>query len=177
MPSARAARKKAAEIFMTDSETARVTTFVDVSPSDAFEVFTAEVDLWWRRGPRFRGGGATSELRFERDAQGHRLVEQSGEDVFEIGRVRAWEPGKRLVLDYRLRNFAANEKTEVEVRFEATGKGTRVTLEHRGWQAIHEQHPARHGLSGEAFSSMIGLHWGDVMTGYRQYARATPPPA
>ncbi len=159
---------------MSDGETARVTTFVAVSPQHAFEVFTDEVDLWWRRGPRFRGGGATSELRFERDAQGHRLVEQSGGDVFEIGRVRVWQPGARLVLDYRLRNFAPSESTEVEIRFEPSGTGTRVTLEHRGWSAIHAKHPARHGLSGEAFSSMIGLHWGDVLTGYRQHARRDP---
>jgi hypothetical protein len=156
---------------MTDHETARVTTFVAVSPNDAFEVFTSEVDLWWRRGPRFRGGGATSELRFERDGEGRRLVEQSGEELFEIGRVRVWEPGKRLVLDYRQRNFAPDEKTEVEVRFEASGEGTRVTLEHRGWAAIHGKHPARHGLTGAAFSRLIGLYWGDVLTGYRQHAR------
>jgi hypothetical protein len=156
---------------MTESETARVTTFVQVKPLDAFEVFTEEVDLWWRRGPRFRGGGAASEMCFVRDDGGHRLIERSGGELFEIGRVRVWEPGKRLVLDYRLRNFAAGEKTEVEVRFEESGEGTRVILEHRGWDAIHEKHPARHGLSGEAFSSMIGLWWGDIVTGYRQHAR------
>ena len=156
---------------MTDRETARVTTFVELSPSDAFEVFTEEVDLWWRRGPRFRAGGPTSELRFERDAQGRRLVEQSGNERFEIGRVRVWEPGKRLVLDYRQRNFAKEEKTEIEIRFEVSGEGTRVTLEHRGWDAIDGKHPARHGLTGEAFSSMIGLFWGDIVTSYRQYAR------
>lgn len=157
---------------MSESETARVTTFVQVTPSAAFEVFTSEVDLWWRRGPRFRGGGPASELLFEEDREGRRLIERAGSEVFEMGRVRVWEPGKRLVLDYRLRNFAPGEKTEVEVRFEASGEGTRVILEHRGWAAIHEGHPARHGLSGEAFSSMIGLWWGDVLTSYRQYKRS-----
>lgn len=160
---------------MSDRETARVTTFVAVAPGDAFEVFTSEVDLWWRRGPRFRGGGAASELRFEQDGEGRRLIEQSGEELFEIGRVRVWEPGKRLVLDYRLRNFAPGEQTEVEVRFEASGDGTRVTLEHRGWAAIHRKHPARHGLTGDAFSSLIGLYWGDVLTGFRQRARKPSP--
>jgi hypothetical protein len=154
-----------------EHEDARVTTFVEVSPSDAFEVFTEEVDLWWRRGPRFRGGGPSSELRFERDAEGRRLVEQSGEEIFEIGRVRVWEPGKRLVLDYRLRNFATGERTELELRFEPAGEGTRVTLEHRGWAALRRDHPARHGLAGEALSSMIGLYWGDLLTALRQHAR------
>lgn len=153
------------------SEVARVTTYVEVSPKDAFEVFTDEVDLWWRRGPRFRSGGPDSELSFERDETGRRLIERGLEGVFEIGRVQVWEPGKRLLLEYRLRNFAPNERTEVEVRFEEHGRGTRVVLEHRGWEALRADHPARHGLSGEAFSSMIGLHWGDIITGFRQFAR------
>jgi hypothetical protein len=151
------------------AETARVITFVQVSPHDAFEVFTEEVDLWWRRGPRFRSGGPDSELCFEQDAQGRRLIERDKQGVFEIGRVQVWEPGKRLLLEYRLRNFAPNERTEVEVRFEEQGKGTRVVLEHRGWEALRPEHPARHGLSGESFSGMIGLHWGDLITAFRQY--------
>jgi hypothetical protein len=41
---------------MSGSDSARVTTFVGVSPEDAFAVFTEQIDQWWRRGPRFRGG-------------------------------------------------------------------------------------------------------------------------
>lgn len=154
------------------TETARVITFVEVSPQDAFEVFTDEVDLWWRRGPRFRGGGPDSELCFESDGRGRRLIERGKDGVFEIGRVQVWEPGKRLVLEYRLRNFAPNERTEVEVRFEEQGRGTRVVLEHRGWEALRPEHPARHGLTGESFSGMIGLHWGDLITAFRQFTSA-----
>lgn len=153
------------------AETARVITYVEVSPLDAFEVFTDEVDLWWRRGPRYRSAGPDSELCFESDGRGRRLIERGKAGVFEIGRVQVWEPGKRLLLEYRLTNFAADERTEVEVRFEEQGKGTRVVLEHRGWEALRADHPARHGLAGEAFSSMIGLHWGDLITSYRQRTR------
>jgi activator of HSP90 ATPase len=158
---------------MSNAESARVTTFVDVSPDDAFEAFTEEIDIWWRRGPRYRnGGGGTSELCFELDAAGRRLVERMAGDVFEIGRVRVWEPGKRLVFEWRVRNFAPGESTEVELRFEASGDGTRVTLEHRGWDSIREGHPVRHGLHGDAFASMIGRYWGDLVTVYRLYTSA-----
>ena len=157
---------------MIDREAARVTVFVEVSPRDAFEVFTDEVDLWWRRGPRFRGGGANSELRFERDASGGRcLIEQSGDERFEIGRVQVWEPGTRLLLDYRLQNFGPEERTQVEVCFEAHAAGTRVTLEHRGWAGIRTGHPARHGHVDDALSRMLGVHWGAVLTGYRLHTR------
>lgn len=154
------------------AEVARVITYVKVTPLDAFEVFTQEVDLWWRRGPRFRGGGAGSQLCFEQDARGRRLVEHGEDGAFEIGRVVVWQPGERLVLEYRLRNFAAGEHTELEVRFEKQGSGTRVVLEHRGWERLRPDHPARHGLGGEALSSMIGLYWGDLITAFRQHAGA-----
>jgi uncharacterized protein YndB with AHSA1/START domain len=156
---------------VTGSERARVTMFVAVSPADAFEVFTAEIDLWWRRGRRFRGFSDAGELRFELDAAGvgTYLVERAPDQRFEIGRVLVWEPGRRLAFEWRQRNFAADECTEVDVSFEPARDGTRVTLEHRGWEAIRDGHPARHALRGEAFSRMIGLHWGDLMTGYRVY--------
>jgi uncharacterized protein YndB with AHSA1/START domain len=158
---------------MSSAETARVTTFVAVSPDDAFAVFTDEIDLWWRRSIRFRIGGAkASELCFERDGQGRRLVERYANGTHVIGRVLAWEPGKRLVFEWRLRNFAPDEVTEVEVRFEAMGEGTRVTLEHRGWDQIRGDHPARHGLHDHALSAMIGGMWGELLTALRLFTRS-----
>jgi uncharacterized protein YndB with AHSA1/START domain len=83
--------------------------------------------------------------------------------VIEAGRVTLWEPPTRLVFDWRNLNFAPDEKTEVEVRFEAIGDGTRVTVEHRGG------HPARHGLLGPAHSRQLGLWWGELMSAMREY--------
>jgi uncharacterized protein YndB with AHSA1/START domain len=99
------------------------------------------------------------------------LIERGRIQKFEIGRVRVWEPGRRLVLEWRLRNFKPGEVTEVEVRFEPSGEGTRVTLEHRGWEAIREDHPARHGLRERAFGAMIGQHWAGLLGVYRQYTQ------
>ena len=56
--------------------------------------------------------------------------EETGEG-FDFGRIKAWEPGKRLLLDYLIHD--GGHVTEVEVRFEPTEGGTRVVLEHRGW--------------------------------------------
>jgi len=158
-----------------NAENARVTTFVKVPPGAAFEVFTDEIDCWWRRGPRFRMGGSTeSELCFEHDAHGRRLIERGPDTTHELGRVLVWEPGRRLVFEWRLSNFAPGERTEVELLFEPFNDGTRVTLEHRGWDAIRGDHPARHGMQGRAFSAMIGTHWAELMTAYRLYGSAAP---
>jgi uncharacterized protein YndB with AHSA1/START domain len=153
-----------------------VTTYVAVDPIAAFEVFTRETDLWWRRGPRHRFGRARRGVLHFEPGTGGRLFEEydDGEqpELFEVGKVLAWEPGARLLFEWRILNFAPGERTEVEVRFEPTDGGTRVTLEHRGWSALPEDHPARHGLTGEAFTSMIGLWWGEILTTLRVYISA-----
>jgi hypothetical protein len=55
---------------------------------------------------------------------------------YELGRVRAWEPGERLVVSYRNVQLPPAIETEIEVRFEAIAGGTRVALEHRGLEAL-----------------------------------------
>jgi uncharacterized protein YndB with AHSA1/START domain len=156
---------------MTSADRARVTTFVAVSPLDAFEVFTEETDLWWHRGPRYRGlHNPRGMLRFEPAGPGGRLLESVDAEVHEIGRVLEWEPGARLVFQWRASNFAPHEVTEVDIRFEPTFGGTRVVLEHRGWDALRPDHPVRHGKDGPATVASIGRWWGDLLTGFRLHA-------
>lgn len=156
---------------------ARVTVGVAVPPADAFRVFTEEVNLWWRRGRRFRNAPGDGGLIAIEPRLGGRLFESfdtpAGEQVVEMGRVLAWEPPRRLLLQWRAVNFAPHEHTEVEVLFDATASGgTRVTVTHRGWAAIRADHPVRHGLATEAFVRMMGLWWGDLMSTLRQRCAA-----
>lgn len=159
---------------MISDDRVTVTSQVDVPPGRAFDLFTREVDAWWRTGPRYRHGGTRQGvMRFE-PGVGGRLVEvydEAGDDLFEIGRVLAWEPGRRLVFEWRGNQFLPGELTEVEIRFEAWEGGTRITLEHRGWDAIRSDHPARHGLTGPAFTQMMGLWWADQLISIRAFAR------
>ena len=110
-------------------ESVRVTTLVELDPAGAFDVFTREIDAWWKRGPRYRVGNGA--LCFE-GGRGGRLLDGD----LEIGRILIWEPGERLAFEWRARSFAPGEVTQVEVRFERAKRGTRVVLEHRGWEAI-----------------------------------------
>ncbi|WP_394828599.1 SRPBCC domain-containing protein [Pendulispora albinea] len=155
---------------MKPADRARVTTFVAVSPGDAFEVFTQEIDLWWKRGRRFRFGGQ-GVLRFE-GTLGGRLVESFGGEergTFEVGRVLVWDPGARLVFEWRGITFAPGEITEVEVRFESMNDGTQVTLEHRGFSTLRPDHPVRHGLPGQAFTDSMGRWWGELAISFRNH--------
>lgn len=150
---------------------ARVSVLVAVEPSEAFEVFTAEIDSWWRHGLKYRLGRDRSVVGLE-PKLGGRLFEtfhtKEGERTRETGRVTVWEPPSRLVLEWRASNFKGEEKTEVEVNFEASRSGTLVTVEHRGWLGIRPDHPVRHGQDTSAFIAGMGAWWGDLMSSLRE---------
>lgn len=152
---------------------ATVSVFVAVAPADAFDVFTQETDLWWRRGFKYRLAGRRPGTVYFEPGVGGRLLEsfetESGTRVYETGVVTVWDPPSRLVVKWRNSNFSPGESTELEVLFEAWGQGTRVTVQHRGWSALRTGHPARHGLEGAAFSRMMGLWWSDLLTSMREF--------
>jgi hypothetical protein len=111
----------------------RVATTVAVAPDDAFEVFTAEIDAWYQRGPHnFADPARALGLRFDPFVGGHLVEVYDGEtgEGRVMGRVLAWDPGVRLL-------FTDTHQTEIEVWFEPDGDGkTRVTLEHRGFERL-----------------------------------------
>lgn len=147
------------------------TTTVPADPQRTFRLFTDDVDRWWKRGPRFRFHHSEGVMRFE-PGVGGRLVqvfEGGGEE--EIGTISVWEPGARLVLSFRALAFEPGATTEVEVRFEPAAGGTRVTLEHRGWDDFAEDHPARRGLDDDSLEGLMGLFWAELLLSLQRLAR------
>jgi uncharacterized protein YndB with AHSA1/START domain len=147
-----------------------------VPPTEAFRIFTEEIDGWWRAGMRYRIGQRRSVVCLE-PKLGGRLFESfetaAGDPkVKETGRVTCWEPPARLILEWRAVNFAPDEKTEVEVVFEPSPSGTLVTVCHRGWSKLRADHPVRHGAETAAFLRQMGMWWGDLLTSLR--LRAEP---
>lgn len=153
---------------MSTEDSVHVTTVVALAPAEAFEVFTAEVDAWWRRGPRFRHGqDVASTMRFE-PHEGGRLLEivDANGRAHCHGTIRVWKPPERVVWVDDEPRFGV--PIEVDVRFEALESGTRVSVTQRGLDAVAADAPARHGLEGEAFRSMMGLLWADLLAAHRR---------
>lgn len=141
---------------------------VKANPDRAFQVFTDEIGLWWRPNPLFaftpRSPGV---LAFE-GGEGGRVIETlPNGKVFEIGRIRVWAPGRRLVFGWRCASFPPGLDTEVEVRFEAVGDETRVSVEHRGWQQVPQEHVARHGFPLQTFLTREGEWWRAMLSAYK----------
>ncbi len=134
---------------------------VGVSPDVAFTAFTRDIGRWWKSHPLFQlshqGDGV---LRFDPAGPGGRLVTRFDDGKeWEVGAVHHWLPGDRLTFGWRLPSFRADQATEVDVRFEAVGGETRVTVEHRGWDSIPQKHVARHGFELMLFQRRLGEHW------------------
>jgi uncharacterized protein YndB with AHSA1/START domain len=142
---------------------------VKASPERAFEAFTRDIGDWWRPNGLFAfTPRSPGRLAFEPGEAG-RLVETlpTGK-VFEIGRIRAWDPPRRLVFGWRQATFTPDQDTEVEVRFEPVGEETRVTVEHVGWEAIPQAHAARHGFPLPLFLTRHAEWWRTLLVSYRQ---------
>ena len=154
---------------------ARATVLVEVDPATAFRIFTEEIDQWWRRGLKFRMSGKHRGIMHIEPRVGGRLFEtfstgRGREKVFDTGRVSAWDPPRRLVLEWQPVNFAPTELTHVEVLFEPSASGTVVTVTHSGWSKIRPDHPARHGDGVPLFLRRLGSWWGDLLISLRHHA-------
>lgn len=137
---------------------------IAAAPEAVFDAFTGDIALWWRPNALFSFTPRSPGVMAFQDG---RLVERlpSGK-VFEVGEVRVWERGARLVFGWRQASFAADMDTEVEVRFEAVEDGqTRVTVEHRGWDDVPASHVARHGFPDALFLRRHGEWWRALLEG------------
>jgi uncharacterized protein YndB with AHSA1/START domain len=137
----------------------------------AFRVFVEEIGAWWRPNPLFQTTPRVpGRLAFE-PGEGGRLTETlANGKVFEIGRILAWAPPERLVFSWRQASFPPDLTTEVEVRFEAVGEETRVSVEHRGFTRVPAGSAARHGFPDNALLMRLAEWWRDLLDSCRDSA-------
>jgi uncharacterized protein YndB with AHSA1/START domain len=133
---------------------------VPADPMRTFEAFTAEIGEWWQPNGLFQitpqGDG---RLAFDPGAGGRLYTTLPDGSEYEIGRISVWEPGKRLVFEWRQASFTADQSTQVEVTFEAVGKETRISIEHSAWDTIPRRHVARHGFPESATLQHVAGWW------------------
>lgn len=130
---------------------------VNRPPEEAFRIFTDGIATWWPLASHsIYGDGATTVLLEGR--VGGRLYEVSEEGKEgDWGTVTVWEPPHRLVCEWRLPP-GSPVATDLEVRFLPEGDGTRVELEHRGWE--------RHGDRAAELRGRYMPGWDFVLSRY-----------
>src|SRR5688572_33477255 len=105
---------------MSDRSRVLVAMRVGATPARAFAVFTEQIADWWRPNGLFQfSDGRTGTLAFEPGPTGRLTETYDDGDVFEVGRIRVWEPPHRLVMSWRHASFDVDQETELHVRFDA----------------------------------------------------------
>ena len=157
---------------MTEQATAATQQSVTVplNPEQAFELFVDRLDEWW---PHEGTHSLTEAESFVLEARPEgRWGELATDGSFQPwGRVLTVDRPNRILLAWQLTpDFAYDPdpslQTEVEVTFAAEDDGTRVTLEHRGFEVWGEKGAAvRDSVSSDG-------GWRGLLEGYA--AHATP---
>jgi len=111
--------------------------FVKRPVDRAFALFTDDIGKWWPLKEGLSFGAERADQIFLEGHVGGRFFERFTDGVeFDVGVVTAYEPPRRVAFTWRQPDW--NAATEVEVRFASEADGTRVELEHRGWNALRE---------------------------------------
>jgi uncharacterized protein YndB with AHSA1/START domain len=153
---------------MTDqaaTATARQSVSVPLTPERAFALFVGEFDSWWPKSSHTTAGDAATVVLEPRPEGRWGELDSAGE-YSAWGRVLAVERPSRILLAWQLDpDFKLDPdttmQTEVEVTFEPEGEdGTRVTLEHRGFEVWGERGAGmRDSVDAEGgWSELLGLY-------------------
>ena len=141
-------------------------------PSRVFTAFTAEIGQWWRPHGLFElNGRRDGRLAIEAGVGGRVTESYPDGEEFEVGHVRVWDPPDRLVFSWRPASFPPDRATEVHVHFEDADGGTRVVVEHIGWDAVPHEHVARHGFPLLPFHQRLAEWWKGLLDALADRAR------
>jgi len=144
----------------------RASRVVNAKRERAFEIFAHELAQWWPRGYTF-SGEKLAAIGIEPVAGGRWFeCDIDGREI-AWGDVRAFDPGKRLVLSWAIgaqrQPEAPRHASEIEIRFVQEGwRQTLVTVEHRQF--------ARHGQGAEQMREGMAspLGWSFLLDCYAE---------
>ena len=137
-------------------EVVRKTVTVDCAVEEAFRVFTADAKSWWPVDSHSIHQ-TVAEIVFEERVGGEVYEVSTSGEKGHWATVLEWEPPGRLVLARNIREAEASP-TEVEVRFLPEGDGTRVELEHRGWERLAEDAEEKRSSYDSGWDFVLGRY-------------------
>ena len=108
--------------------------------------FAEHASEWWPTSRRHTGEASSQIFLLASGRFYERATD--GREV-ELGKVREWQPGQRVLLDF-YPGTDAEHPTEVEISFVAENDGTRVTVDHRptpSSEALWTQRVSRYDAS------------------------------
>lgn len=139
----------------TGLEPVRKSIQVNLSPDAAFRRFTEEIAAWWPLKTHSVGEERAEMVVFETQ-RGGRIYERTRDGAIHVwGTVIACDPPDRVVFSWHP-GREADTAQEVEIRFLASERGTRVELEHRGWEALGDGAENMRSRYSEGWDYVLG---------------------
>ena len=124
---------------MSQIEPIRKTVFVRCDVERAFDLYTQGTDTWWPLETHSRAteipGATVERVEYPTEAGLPILEHLSTGDALPWGELLVHERPTRLVIAWKP-NANPHPPTEVEITFSPEGEGTRVDVEHRGWENL-----------------------------------------
>jgi DNA-binding transcriptional ArsR family regulator len=138
---------------MTDRLVVRKEVRVPRSREEAFTLFTDRIGAWWPTASHSLGGDAVVDVRFG-SAVGDQIVEvREDGSTAAWGEILAWDPPERVRVLWAV--SSGRPTTTWEATFSEDGDGTRLVLEHWGWEA--------HGDEAAAAAASYDEGWDPVL--------------
>ena len=140
----------------------RKTVHVKRDMEAAFRLFVDELGQWWplHTGHYSYGGDRAQDIFLEARVGGRFYERFTDGEEFVVGQVTSCDRPRQIVFSWGSPDWA--EPTQVDVRFTAEGDGTRVDLEHSGWD--------RAGKEAAGMGAAFESGWDDVLSCYVQAA-------
>lgn len=111
---------------------------VPCDTATAFRIFTFDMQKWWPldRHSLSAMDGKAAQLVTVEPGVGGKLIEIAPDGTHHHwGSITVWQPGAHLAFSWHV-GRPETEATQVDIRFELTEAGTRVTLTHSDWQVL-----------------------------------------
>jgi uncharacterized protein YndB with AHSA1/START domain len=131
---------------------------VACSTEHAFDTWANKTSSWWPSDHSV-SGESPLVVTFE-PRPGGRIFERTPRgDEHDWGEIVAWDPPRRITYMWHIA-WDRSDATEVDVSFEPSEDGTRVTIVHRGWERL--------GSRGPDMRKRNQAGWGGLIPYYRQ---------
>jgi uncharacterized protein YndB with AHSA1/START domain len=135
-------------------EPLRIDFDVACPPEQAFELWTTKTSMWW---PASHTVSARPDVEVVIEPSvGGRIYERTPEgEEHDWGKVTAWEPPSRITYLWHLRQDRA-DATEVQITFApAKPTGTRMSIEHRGWEQLGARGADQRNLNERGWARLL----------------------
>jgi hypothetical protein len=130
------AEERASPVTRRARPPVRQSTLVRSDASHTFDVMVRTIGAWWPVQPMSFGKERVRDVTIEQRAGGRIYETWHDGTTVDWGEMLVWEPPARFVMSW----LGTPEPTEVELSFNALGPAlTRVSVEHRGWEALSEE--------------------------------------